>query len=172
MDSKLLLIDNFLPHLDLILPKIQEVLLYESKEYNSKFNANETWPGKRSQQLIIENPILFAYVMEIFLKKVDLLKNKKFTCKMFLHLRRHEDINKDWVHKDSHTFSSLIYLNKTNLNSGTKIYTDEKKETADLKYVQNRFVMYNGNYNHMGYGHFGESSIDGRLTFNLFIDTF
>ena len=171
MNSRLLLIDNFLPQLDLILPKIQEVTLYELKEYNSKFNAKDTWPGKRSEHLIIQNPILYAYVMEVILKKVDVLKNKKFTCEMFLHLRKHEDIDKDWIHKDKHTFSSLIYLNKTNLNSGTKIYTDEKEETADVKYVQNRFVMYNGTYNHMGYGHFGESSTDGRLTFNLFINT-
>ena len=171
MNSKLLLIDNFLPQLDLILPKIQEVPLYELKEYNSKFNAEDTWPGKRSQQLIIQNPILYAYVMEVVLKKVDILTNKKFTCEMFLHLRRNEDIDKDWVHKDEQTFSSLIYLNKTNLNSGTKIYTDQKEETADVKYVQNRFVMYDGTYNHMGYGHFGESSTDGRLTFNLFINT-
>jgi len=170
MDSKLLVIDNFLPQLDFILPKIQEVPLYELEEYNTKFNRKENWPGKRSQTLIFENPILYAYVMEVVLKKVDFLKNKKFNCEMFLHLRRNEDIDKDWIHKDRETFSSLIYLNKTNLNSGTKIYTDEKEETADIKYVKNRFFIYNSAYNHVGYGHFGETSSDGRLTFNLFIN--
>jgi len=171
MDNKLLVIDNFLPQLDFILPKIQETPLYELKEYNIKFNKKESWPGKRSQTLILENPILYAYVMETVLKKADVLKNKKFNCEMFLHLRRSEDMDKDWIHKDKDTFSSLIYLNKTNLNSGTKIYTDEKEETADIKYVQNRFVIYNGNYNHVGYGHFGKTPSDGRLTFNLFINT-
>ena len=170
MDSKLIVIDNFLPHLNLILPKIQEIPLYELKEYNSKFNAKEEWPGKRSQLLITQNPILYIYVIEVIINKISFLKNKKFSCDMSLHLRRNEDVDKDWIHKDDNTFSSLIYLNKTNLNSGTKIYTDEKEETADVKYVQNRFIMYNGNYNHMGYGHFGESSTDGRLTFNLFIN--
>jgi hypothetical protein len=171
MDSKLLVIDNFLPQLDFILPKIQEVPLYKLEEYNTKFNKKENWPGKRSQTLIFENPILYAYVMEVILKKVDFLKNTRFNCEMFLHLRRNEDVDKDWIHKDVYTFASLIYLNKTNLSSGTKIYTDEKKETIDIKYVQNRFVMYNGIYNHVGYGHFGETSSDGRLTFNLFINT-
>ena len=170
MDSKLLVIDNFLPQLDLILPKIQEVPLYELKEYTTKFNRKEKWPGKKSQTLIFENSILYAYVMEVVLKKVDFLKNKRFTCEIFLHLRRSEDINNDWIHKDRETFSCLIYLNKTNLSSGTKIYTEEKEETGDIKYVQNRFVMYNGTHNHMGYGHFGKTPSDGRLTFNLFIN--
>jgi hypothetical protein len=39
----------------------------------------------------------------------------------------------------------------------------------DAKYVQNRFIIYNGSYNHMGYGHFGESPENGRLTINGFL---
>ncbi len=172
MNNKLILIDNFLPQLNFILPKIIETPLYELNEYKSKFPSFGHWPGKRSQSLIVENPILYAYVMETILNKVDILKNKNFNCLMFLHLRRNEDAQKDWIHTDPHTFSALIYLNETNLNSGTKIYNDKKEETTDIKYIQNRFFMFNGNYNHMGYGHFGENSNNGRLTFNLFIDIF
>ena len=39
----------------------------------------------------------------------------------------------------------------------------------DVKFVQNRFVMYSANYKHMGYGHHGKNIDDGRLTLNLFI---
>ncbi len=51
----------------------------------------------------------------------------------------------------------------------TVLYDENKNIVNDIKFVQNRFVMYDGGYNHMGYGHHGSSIEDGRLTLNLFI---
>ena len=41
---------------------------------------------------------------------------------------------------------------------------------TDVKYVQNRLVMYSGGYLHSGYGHFGATPEVGRTTINLFLD--
>ena len=57
----------------------------------------------------------------------------------------------------------------TNLTSGTKLYNDSECVT-DIKYVQNRLLMYSGAYPHQGYGHFGSDKEQGRLTINLFLD--
>ena len=89
---------------------------------------------------------------------------------MFIHLRRKEDIDKDWIHKDNDDYAFLIYLNNTNLDSGTYLYDDANNVSTDIKYVQNRFVMYNGLYSHMGYGHFGNDTNNGRLTLNGFLN--
>jgi hypothetical protein len=165
-EKKFLIIENFLPNLKEYLTEIYKITLYENKEYIEKFNY-ETWPGKRSNYLFDENKFLFFLITQN-LNKVYFIK--KYTLKLFLHLRRQEDSLKDWIHKDLDTdYAFLIYLNDTNLNSGTFLYDEEKNMIADIKYVKNRFVIYNGSYNHMGYGHFGESPENGRLTINGFL---
>ena len=87
---------------------------------------------------------------------------------MYVHLRKLEDNDKDWIHKDPEDFAFLIYLNETNLKSGTYLY-DEGGMISDIKYIQNRFFIYSGSYDHMGYGHFGNNAKNGRLTLNGFI---
>ena len=87
----------------------------------------------------------------------------------FIHLRREEDNEKDFIHQDFFNFSSLIYLSKTNLNSGTYLYDKEKNIINDFKFVKNRLIMYSSEYFHMGYGHHGTDIDNGRLTLNSFI---
>lgn len=167
IEKKILIIEDFLPNLENYLSDIYKINLYENKEYKEKF-INENWPGKRSNTLFDENKFLFFLILQN-LNKVCFLK--KYHLKIFLHLRRKEDIFKDWIHKDGSEcdYSFLVYLNKTNSNSGTYIYDEQNNIIADIKYVQNRLVFYSACYNHKGYGHFGESPENGRLTINGFL---
>ena len=89
----------------------------------------------------------------------------KFHC--FIHFRG--DDSGDWIHCDNEALAGIIYINPTNLTSGTKLYNDSECVT-DIKYVQNRLLMYSGAYPHQGYGHFGTDKEQGRLTINLFLD--
>jgi hypothetical protein len=164
---KTLIIENFLTHLKEFLNEIQNIKLYDLETFNNKFNCSNTWPGLRSGPLIVENKFLFFLILEN-LKKVYFLE--KYSVEMYIHLRREEDIYKDWIHKDKADYSFLIYLNNTNLNSGTYLYDDVNNVSTDIKYVQNRFVIFNGSYSHMGYGHFGNNSNNGRLTLNGFLN--
>jgi hypothetical protein len=165
-EKKLLMIDDFLPHLKEYLPEIYKIPLYELEEYKKIGNKSETWPGKRSLTLFLENKFLFFLILQN-LDKVPFLK--RYVLDLHLHLRREQDLLKDWVHKDQEDYAFLIYLNETNLNSGTYLYDENNNIISDIKYVQNRFVIYNGSYNHMGYGHFGNSPENGRLTLNGFL---
>ena len=158
------MIDDFLPNLKEYLSEIYKIPMYEKEEYNKKINLKTNFPGKRSNSLFVDNKFLFFLILQN-LEKVSFLK--KYSLDIFLHLRRNED--KDWIHKDSDDYSFLIYLNETNLNSGTYLYDENDNITSDIKYVQNRFVIYNGSYYHMGYGHFGNLPENGRLTLNGFL---
>tara|TARA_R100001129_G_scaffold140356_1_gene101465 strand:+ start:677 stop:1186 length:510 start_codon:yes stop_codon:yes gene_type:complete len=160
--------ENFFTNLDYILPELYKIKLYTKDEFNKKFDKQQ-WPGLRSEPLTDYHPILTSYILDN-LKKIPIFSNTKFRLSMYLHLRLPEDDPKDWIHKDEgEDFAGLIYLNKTNLSSGTLIYDDEKNIINDMKYVKNRFICYNGSYNHKGYGYFGDSVKNGRLTLNLFM---
>ena len=160
--------ENFFTNLDYILPELYKIKLYTKDEFNKKLDKQQ-WPGLRSEPLPDYHPILTSYILDN-LKNLPIFSNTKFRLGMYLHLRLPEDDPKDWIHKDEgEDFAGLIYLNKTNLSSGTLIYDDEKNIINDMKYVKNRFICYNGSYNHKGYGYFGDSVKNGRLTLNLFM---
>jgi hypothetical protein len=168
MNKQVIIVENYFDHFNLILPEIKKIKLYSQKEFNKKYTDQiQTWPGQRSGDLCLENPILLAYALSYFNKFNINVKNVKVFS--YIHFRGEDQINKDWIHKDHCTYSMLIYLNSTNLNSGTYLYDENNNMITDIKYVQNRAVLYNGSYNHMGYGHFGKSAEDGRLTLNFFI---
>jgi len=167
IEKKYMVIENFLPNLEKFIQDIHKINLLEQDKYNEKYNAKDTWSGLRSGDLFIENKFLFFLILQN-LNKVCFLK--KYGLKMCLHLRRQEDVMKDWIHIDPDDFAFLIYLNNTNLSSGTYLYDDEGNVISDIKYVHNRFVIYSGSYKHMGYGHFGKSSDEGRLTINGFLN--
>jgi hypothetical protein len=165
-NKQILVIEEFLPNLKHYLTEIYKIPLYEKEEISKKFNLKGNFPGKRSNSLYAGDKFLYFLILQN-LEKVYFLK--KYSTDIFLHLRRQTDSSKDWIHKDESDYAFLIYLNKTNLNSGTYLYDEDNNIVSDIKYVQNRFVMYNGSYNHMGYGHFGDSHENGRLTLNGFL---
>ena len=160
--------ENFFTNLDYILPELHKIKLYNKDEFNKKFDQQQ-WPGLRSEPLTNYHPILTSHILDN-LKHLPIFKNMKFKLNMYLHLRLPEDDANDWIHKDTNDdYAALIYLNETNLSSGTLIYDDSKNIVNDIKYVKNRLICYSANYNHKGYGYFGDSVKNGRLTLNLFM---
>ena len=162
-------IDNFFPRLDLILPEIKKIKLYSLNEFNEIEKTQDTWPGLRSLNLKKTNIFLFELINNLMFTN-KMINEGTYDIATFLHLRLKEHANQDWIHKDNKKFAGLIYLSETNLNSGTYLYDENNNIINDIKCVKNRFVIFSGNYNHKGYGHYGNNVQDGRLTFNLFID--
>jgi len=161
--------ENFFPNLDLILPEIKKIKLYSGEEFQKIENPKASWPGFRSRMLTKTNPILHEYITSLIHYK-KLLPKGVWEIASFIHLRLKEDEEKDWIHKDVTYFAALIYISNTNFNSGTYLYDDHKNLVNDIKFVNNRFIIYNGKYNHKAYGHHGDSIENGRLTINLFIN--
>jgi hypothetical protein len=163
---KLIQIDNFFDSLDIMLPEIRKIKLHTQNTHEYK---KSTWPGYRSNSLYTVKPILWNHV-NAMMTKHKILDESSWHVSTYVHLRLDKDKNKDWIHTDHDSdFAALIYLSETNLNSGTKLFDDNKNEINDIKFVQNRFVMYSARYKHVGYGHHGKNVDDGRLTLNLFI---
>ena len=161
--------DNFFPRLDFILPEMKKIKLYTKEEMMALTNSSgESWPGTRSKPLIVENIFLHEYLCYLIFQK-KLIDGGFWNIKSHLHLRLEKDESLDWIHKDQTDLSILVYLSKTNLNSGTYLYDENDNIVNDIKFVQNRIVIFPGSFAHKGYGHHGKDIYDGRLTLNLFL---
>ena len=156
--------DNVFGDVESVRSRALRVPLYAVEEYNQRFGRQEDWPGERSDLLSVAEPTLDAWVHEA-VKSIPMFQGLKFLC--FIHFRG--DDSGDWIHCDNEALAGIIYINPTNLTSGTKLYNDSECVT-DIKYVQNRLLMYSGAYPHQGYGHFGADKESGWLTINLFLD--
>ena len=161
-------IDGFFPRLDQILPEIKKILLYTNDEYLNKYKDHYFWPGQRSGNFADSNPIFWNYINELLVRK-DLLKQGEWNISSQIHLRLEQDSTDDYIHKDECIYSILVYLSDTNYESGTYLYDENKNVINDIKFVQNRLIMFSSKYNHSAYGHHGTDINNGRLTLNLFI---
>jgi hypothetical protein len=168
---KHIVVEDFFDEFQNIEDAFKKLSLYNQKEYNKKFKDTQTWPGSRSEYLHLSSPFLFNLFNQEFKIKFDnFFKNNRINIASHIHLRTGEDSQKDWIHRDSNacTYSCLVYLSKTNLNSGTYLYSDDEEIISDIKFVQNRAILFDARYLHSAYGHHGSSIEDGRLTLNAF----
>ena len=156
--------DNFFPDLEKVRSDAFSIPLLECDEYNQQFNRSEDWPGRRSDILSDAHPNLNDHIHQL-IHRLPMFQGLHFNC--MVHYRG--EGTEDWVHMDNEPLAGIIYINPTNYNSGTRIYDTNQQMVTDIKYVQNRLVMYSGGYLHSGYGHFGSTHTQGRTTINLFL---
>lgn len=169
--------DNFFNNFNHILKELKDIPIYNLNDWNKTFHPNDDhsklckWPGFRSGDLRYERPHL---VQEFVFR---LQENKYFKdleyidLLIYTHLRPYNKIDQDWIHTDKNVLlAGLVYLNDTNLNSGTYLFNKSDEIINDVKYVQNRLIVYDGRYRHVGYGHYGNNIDNGRLTLNFFIE--
>lgn len=164
---KIQIIDNFFEDLLPIHNKVKSLKFYKLKEFNTKFKTNHNWPGVRTEIIPKVDLELSQIVMKVFLTKFrNFLDSGNSQITMYAHQRDKKDSKKDWIHNDSDVskYTCLIYLSKNNLNSGTKFYNAKKQVINDVKFVQNRALIFDSRYLHSAYGHH-----NGRLNLSLFI---
>ena len=153
---KIIVIDNYFNDIELYYANAKEIPLYDNTEYNNKFNKNQNWVGKRSDALSIANPYLNNILVENlknnFIKYIEEGTIQITSC---IHERNEKDNKNDWIHKDidNCNYVGLVYLSKTNLNSGTLFFNENNQVINDVKFVQNRALFFDARYNHVGYGH-------------------
>ena len=134
-------------------------------------NAEKVWyPGVRTRLLNEVSPLLDAVIV----RQLDNISTP-FTTKAYnyyqkAHLRLEKDNEGEFIHTDNADWAYLIYMSKTNLESGTKFYTDDEKETDFVRFVQNRLVLFDCNIKHMAFKNHGKDINDGRLTINGICD--
>ena len=86
------------------------------------------------------------------------------------HLRLGKDEEPDYIHTDPDDYTMIVFLSKTNLKSGLNIYDENKQETQNIKFVQNRAVIFDSKQYHRSSLNYGDNINNGRLTLNCFIN--
>jgi len=153
---KSLIVDNFFDDFSYIYNEINKLKFYSLKQFNSKFNSSQTWPGTRTEILPKVNLKLSEHIVHQFFKKAKgFFNHQNLHIEMYAHKRDKKYSKKDWIHNDSDVskYTCLIYLSKHNLNSGTKFYNTKKQVINDVKFVQNRALIFDSRYLHSAYGH-------------------
>ena len=102
----------------------------------------------------------------------DLEKKLRIVFKEIDDIDKEEDNAFEYRHTDPYDWAYLIYLSDTNFNSGTRFYESmeegKQDEVANVRFVQNRLVMFHSDYPHRSWGNHGKNLEDGRLTINGF----
>ena len=139
-----------------------------SKEVENK--SNSLWPGYRSEELKKFNPFLVALTVNTYHQKFGNFIPYYEKFNVYTHFRYEKDNAGEFAHYDSpdSNWSMLVYLSKTNLESGTRLYDKNKNTIADIKFVQNRAFIFDSNYLHSAVNNHGTNIDNGRLTLNLF----
>jgi hypothetical protein len=169
--SKIVSIFNFFEDFDYIVNFLKKIPVYSNEEYNKNFNAKQTWPGFRSQDLSTSCPPIICLIKSILKKNNIDIQNS--IIEAYTHLRLHEDQEKDWVHEDSYGgcfLTCLIYLSDTKIESGTGFYLNKDKNSLFTKigFIKNSALLFNANLLHSSLLNYGKSMEDGRLTLNIF----
>lgn len=127
--------------------------------------ANKVWyPGVRTQLLNEISPLLDAVIVRQLDNMATPFTTRAYNYYQKAHLRLEKDNEGEFIHTDNADWAYLIYMSKTNLESGTKFYTDDEKETNFVRFVQNRVVIFNSNIRHRAFNNHGKDIDDGRLT--------
>tara|TARA_Y100001937_G_scaffold123045_1_gene185281 strand:- start:735 stop:1301 length:567 start_codon:yes stop_codon:yes gene_type:complete len=180
---KSIVVDDFFEDITEVYNHVKSIKTYDCENYpkdsdtdtfisNGKaYEAKIDWPGYRSDQLAGKDDWLLEKFSQGFKKHFTGLIRGQFNLHMFSHLRLEKDNETDFIHKDlPHTYSMLIYLSPTNLNSGTDLYNENKEMVNSFKFVQNRAIIFNSGYYHKAINNHGNDLDDGRLTLNIFMD--
>ena len=168
-----IVIENFFDNFVYLENNFKKIPLVKYDNYPQKYKvtATEKWPGHRSLPLQTEHPFLTQLVMKEIMQKSDSqnLIHKPWSINASVHLRLDDDNDGDFIHTDSGDLTMIVFLAKTNLNSGLNLYNIVSDQTTHIKYVQNRAVIFNSRTLHKSHLNFGNNIDNGRLTLNAFI---
>jgi len=177
--------DNFLPPmiLDAIFKELKTHKFYDDKTHPSMVidkskpikptHERAKWPGTRTKEILDIAPVIDKLILHLLENLGHPFAEKEFSYCNYAHLRLKKDNAKDFIHQDTGVdFAYLLYLSKSNKNSGTKMYdscdADKNDEKHFVEFVQNRFVLFSSDIPHMSYGNHGTNIDNGRLTINGF----
>jgi hypothetical protein len=167
-------IDNFLPQ-DLFKSVHNQIKncdfnpLTKDPAADSYKSSEVEYPGMRTEALKKIMPFEDSYIIQHIDEERLPFTSQPYTYWQYAHLRVEDDNKNDFIHTDGWmNFAWLLYLSKTNLESGTKFYTNDNDEHTFVRFVENRFVIFDCNIKHRAFNNHGKDLKDGRLTVNGF----
>lgn len=166
-----IVIENFFDNFELLEPEFKKIPLYDFDSFPEK-DENSVWPGKRSLQLGKTHPFIWQLTNKEIQQKSgnEKLMYSRWRMSVNTHLRLGKDEEPDYIHTDPDDYTMIVFLSKTNLKSGLNIYDENKQETQNIKFVQNRAVIFDSKQYHRSSLNYGDNINNGRLTLNCFIN--
>ena len=166
-----IIIDNFFDNFELLEHEFKKIPLLSFSE-NKQVTEGVKWPGKRSLHLGKTHPFIWQLTNKEIQQKSgnERLMYSRWRMSVNTHLRLSEDEKPDYIHTDPDDITMIVFLSKTNLKSGLSIYDENKQETQNIKFVQNRAVLFDGKQFHRSSLNYGDNIDNGRLTLNCFIN--
>lgn len=161
--ADLKIVENFFDDINLINELASLQKYYNVDDYNFMSGHSNTWPGVRTECL--DKRLELNHIINYYVKKKFNYNSK--SAAYFFHKRGSKDNVKDWVHKDPTKYACIIFLSKTNLESGTVFYNDNNQIITDIGFVQNRAIFFNGQVKHKSKLNYGKDD-NLRLTCNGF----
>ena len=130
------------------------------------------YEGKRSLHLGKTHPFIWQLTNKEIQQKSgnERLMYSRWKMSVNTHLRLDEDEEQIIYIRIYDDWTMIVFLSETNLKSGLSIYDKNKQETQNIKFVQNRAVLFNGKQFHRSSLNYGDSIDNGRLTLNCFIN--
>ena len=166
-----MVVDDFFNNFSAFKDEFKKITRYRADQH-SEVDDN-AWRGERSEDLTYSNKFLASLFINEFNSKFNNFLPDSYAFKLYTHLYLKKDekmiIHKDSSHPTYAAYSMLVYLSDTNLESGTALYGPTEKDLiTDIKFVQNRAVIYDSNYLHAAISNYGDNEDNGRLTLNTF----
>jgi len=167
-NDSVVVVDNFFEDFHRLEEGFRDVSLWDIDNHPTQSKDKELyWPGYRSVDLKESMPFMTSLYIETVKKKVGI--DSPFKLGIYTHLRTEETEKEDYVHQDNCWVSGLVYLSRTNLDSGTQFYDSENGNiTQTVKFVQNRAVFFKASMWHRVLNGHGTDIGDGRYTLNTF----
>ena len=167
-----IIIDNFFDNFEMLEPEFKKIPVFDFENYPGKKDKWSSWPGKRSLQLGQPNAVIWQLTLKEIQQKSgnERLMYHNYKMSVNVHLRLDEDNKKDWIHTDPDDYTMIVFLSKTNLKSGLNIYDENEQVTQNIKFLQNRAVIFNSKQYHKSSLNYGDNIDNGRLTLNCFIN--
>ena len=168
------ILDNFFTPdvLTIVGDEIKKLEFFDKDSYPHKQNLTANYPGKRTDNLTQAHPLLDSYILRHIERSGAPFVGGNWVQNQYAYLRLEEDNAFEYRHTDPYDWAYLIYLSDTNFNSGTRFYESmeegKQDEVANVRFVQNRLVMFHSDYPHRSWGNHGKNLEDGRLTINGF----
>jgi hypothetical protein len=123
------------------------------------------------QHIKITNQILSKLFKDVVRDDCKFNINAQTVC-LFHSLTEADRPDNSWCHRDTATFSGVVYLNENFKdrfnNHGTRICRPVRDH--HIPYEFNKMVLYRGDYLHSANFGFGQELNESRLTLNFFIN--
>jgi|14_taG_2_1085336.scaffolds.fasta_scaffold03629_8 hypothetical protein len=171
--------DNFLDDSSFkLLDKEVRKMEFFNQDNDPHILQDAVYPGYRTDDWSKKYPLLDSYIIRLIERSGSpFTQQGRWEQNQYAYMRLSKDEEGEYRHTDPYDWAYLIYMSKTNLNSGTKFFEtlDDKKELEPLEgeiasagFVQNRLVMFDCNIPHRSWGNHGTNFENGRLTINGF----